>query len=654
MLRNLLVYLIPLCCFALLTNIIFAQQPSLAIGDSAGKRLEILEAKRYNYQKIDSTGDFVSLAGSVRIRQGNTLFYADSAVLDQKQNIFEAFGNIHINDEDSVHTYSQYLKYYGKEKDAILKERVKLTDGKGVLTTNELHYNTITKIGTYVNGGKVVTGTTVLNSTEGIYYGETKDIYFKKKVVMVDPEFKVLTDTLLFNTFTEIARFTVPTTIINKQRTIKTSEGYYDMKNKKAVFGKRPFIDDKDYTLTATDIAMDEASGFGDALGNAVYRSKDTSNPFTIVANRLQSNSKSSALLATQKPIMIIKQGADSIYLSADTLYSAKLTDLRKTRNVPVIMQAPDTSQVILDSTMPVSNTTDIFANGRNKAAPDSSQQPTNDSLSVARGKKGFDIESKEAPSKGVATPAARGKGKPAAREKNNIATVKPLGNANNGTAATQDSTIAKSSPITTRRVTSSDTTESSGADSSNNRFVEAYFNVKIFSDSMQAVGDSMFYSFEDSAFRLFKSPAVWAQENQITGDTIYLFISDRKPKRLYVFENALAINKVDEFYNQIKGNTINGYFINGNIDNIRARGSAENIYYAADEQGNYIGVNRSTSDIIDMYFLNRKPKKVVFRNNLQGTTSPMRQVDHSTMRLRGFKWLENRRPRSKSDLFGS
>ena len=180
MFKILLRFLSALCIF--LSAVCFtaiAQVPGagVSVGDTTGKKLEILEAKRYNFQKIDSSGDFLSLAGNVRIRQGLTLFYCDSAVLDQKQNIIEAFGNIHINDEDSVHTYSQYLKYYGKEKDAILKNKVKLTDGKGVLTTNELHYNTFTKIGTYINGGKVVTGSTVLTSQEGIYYGETRQQY---------------------------------------------------------------------------------------------------------------------------------------------------------------------------------------------------------------------------------------------------------------------------------------------------------------------------------------------------------------------------------------------------------------------------------------------------------------------------------------------
>ena len=187
----------------------------------------------------------------------------------------------------------------------------------------------------------------------------------------------------------------------------------------------------------------------------------------------------------------------------------------------------------------------------------------------------------------------------------------------------------------------------------STNRFFEAYYHVRIYSDSLQAVGDSMFYSGEDSAFRLFKQPIVWSRESQVTGDTIYLFTQNKKPSRLYVFENALSIDKVGPaYYNQVKGRTINGYFKNGNMDYIRAKGNAESIYYAQDEGNKYIGVNKATSDIIDMYFEEKKPQKVVFRSNLQGTTYPMRQVNHDELRLRGFKWLDNLRPKSKYDLF--
>ncbi|HLL44332.1 MAG TPA: OstA-like protein, partial [Segetibacter sp.] len=514
-----------------------------ATDTSKVKRLEIIKADRETFKKIEGKGDFVSLVGNVKLKQDQTYFFCDSAVLNQTANIIEAFGNIHINDADSVHTYSQYLKYVGKEKTAYLRKNVKLTDSKAVLTTDELEYNTATKTGTYLKGGKVVDSTTVLTSTEGYYYGETRDIYFKKKVFLNDPQYKITTDTLLYNTFTQLARFTVPTKIISEERVVNTSEGYYDMKNKKAFFGKRPVVDDKDYTLTADDMAYDDSTGYGEAQGSVVYNSKDTANAYTILANNVKSNKSTGSVLATQKPLMIIKQDRDSIYIAADTLYSSKLTELEKYRKVP--------------------NISDTLY-------PDKT-------------------------------------------------------NATNAT------------------------------DSNSNRFFEAYFNVRIFSDSLQATGDSLFYSFRDSAFRLFKNPVVWAQDNQILGDTIYLYTENKKPKRFFVFENALAINRAEkELYNQVKGNTINGVFKNGNIDFFMAKGSAENIYYTADEQGGFIGVNRSTSDVIDVTFKERKPYKVVFRNNLQGTLSPIKQVNNADLRVKGFKWYDEKRPKTKFELLGS
>ncbi len=49
---------------------------------------------------------------------------------------------------------------------------------------------------------------------------------------------------------------------------------------------------------------------------------------------------KQSSFLATQKPIMVIKQDKDSIYMAADTFFSARLSNLRKYRNVPVILDS--------------------------------------------------------------------------------------------------------------------------------------------------------------------------------------------------------------------------------------------------------------------------------------------------------------------------
>ena len=56
------------------------------------------------------------------------------------------------------------------------------------------------------------------------------------------------------------------------------------------------------------------------------------------------------------------------------------------------------------------------------------------------------------------------------------------------------------------------------------NRYFEAFRHVKIFTDSVQAVSDSLFYTFKDSTFHLYYDPVVWTRKTQLTGDTIYLY----------------------------------------------------------------------------------------------------------------------------------
>ncbi|MDE3252907.1 MAG: hypothetical protein KGO92_08870 [Bacteroidota bacterium] len=534
-----------LFCAPLLLN---AQRPAPDTAKAEGKLLEIISAERLNVITVDSLHKYFSLAGKAHVKQEKTDFYADSMVLNEIDNSLEAFGNIHINDADSVHTYSQYLKYLGKEKKAFLKKKVKLTDGKGELTTDELEYDVTTKVGTYLKGGKLVNKKSVLTSKEGYYYGDTRDVYFKQKVVLIDPEYKVVTDTLQYNINTEIATFTSPTIIYSDsgRRTIKTRQGYFDMKNKKGILNKRSVVEDSTYTFTADDMAVDDSTKLGEFRGNAVYRGKDTAQGFDMIANNIKTDRKKDIMLATEQPILIIKQGKDSIFVSADTFYTARLTDLEKVRKVPVVRL---------------------------------------------------------------------------------------------------DSSIKKIQPV--------DST--SNTDSSRNKYFEAYYHVRIFSDSLQTVCDSMFYSLSDSVFRLFKKPVVWAKENQITGDTIYLFVKDKKPERLLVYENAMAINKVDstlqDFYNQVKGTTLNAWFEDGKIHSMRVKGNAENIYYGQDEKNRFIGVNKSSSDIINVLFDKGKPSRISFLSHFDGILYPMHQVDHNTLRLRGFNWLNAIRPKSKFDI---
>lgn len=490
----------------------------------------IIKSDNLYWKRLDATTELQILSGNVRLRQGNTLFSCDSCVINNTANIFEAFGKVHIN-EDTTNVYSDYLRYYTNTRMAYLRGNVRLSDGHATLNTPDLEYDVTNKIGTYKNGGRLVNKKSVLTSREGTYYTDLRDIYFKHNVELKDPAYFLKADSLLYNTENQIARFIAETYIKDSSnRVIRTREGYYDVANSHAEFFSRTIVEDGSMIASADQMASDDKTGIIQMEGRAVVN--DTARGQTILADRIFVDKKNDRFLATVKPLMIIKQDNDSIYITADTLFSARLTELYK-----------------------------------------------NDSAMLAM------LNLKE-----------------------------------------KDST---------------------------NRYFEGYRNVRVFSDSMQSVSDSLFYSFKDSTFHLFYDPVVWSKKSQITGDTIYLYTKNKKADRVRVLENSFIAEEVDPgIYHQIKSSFIFGFFKEGTLDSVRATGQAESVYFLQDDDSAYTSVNQTSSDLIDVYFEKGELFKVVFRSSLKGTLYPITQKHPSEMRLPGFRWLHDRRPKTKYEMF--
>jgi hypothetical protein len=151
----------------------------------------------------------------------------------------------------------------------------------------------------------------------------------------------------------------------------------------------------------------------------------------------------------------------------------------------------------------------------------------------------------------------------------------------------------------------------------------------------------------------LYQNPVVWSNGSQVTGDTILLYTKNRKAERFKVFENSFLVSaSQDGVYNQVKSTRMDGFFKEGVIDSVRAKGYAESIYFLQDDDSAYSGINQTQSDVMDVYFIAGDLSKVVFRSSVKGTLWPIKQKQPSEMRLKNFQWLEARRPKSKYELF--
>lgn len=623
-----------LCCLLFCVSVLSAQQKTLPPRPSQSsdtvRVVEILKTNRFDFRTIDSATQLQILVGDVHIRQGRTLFWADSVVYNEKTNFMQAYGSVHINDADSVNIYSQYMQYDGTKKLATFRDKVKLSDGNSTLYTDEMDYDMNGKVGTYRNGGRIESKQTTLYSKEGFYYADIKDIYFVGNVKMSDPEVALASDSLLYNTSSQVATFIAPTTIKSGQSIINTREGYYDLKLKKAKFGKRSIMRDSTTYMISDDFAFDDKTGYGEATGNVQY--KDTAQGALLFANRVFFNKEKKNFLATEKPVMVVVQNKDSVYIAADTIYSGLMRDLAGMKNGYI--SAFDTlkgKQIIrVDSIL--KNDSSTLIKDSSLVIADSIAVKTKDTIAAVV-EKPIVVTQKDS----ISNQPPPLKVKPVLVL--NDSTKLPTADSN-AVAVIDSSAIKKIRPK---------------EETDTLRFITAFRHVRIFNDSLQAVADSLFYSGVDSVFQLFHNPVAWSKGSQVSGDTIFIFTENKKPKRLYVFENGLLVQSVKEsasFFNQIKGRTINGYFIDGELDFVKAKGTAESIYYAQDDDSAFVGMNRTTADMIDMYFKDRSPQKVKFTSSVKGTTFPIRQLPEEQKKLQNFQWLEEKRPKNKLELF--
>lgn len=638
-----------------------AQNKPMSKADSSAykasvKTIHIIRTKRLQSQQLPDSVVYQSFAGDVILKQSNTLFYADSAVLNPKTNIAEGFGHVFIDDKSNkTKINADYLRYNGNDRKAYLNGNVKLKDPTSTLTTPDLDYDMAAHTGIYTKGGTLVNGTSVLKSQGGVYYGQTHDATFTGKVHLKDPQYIIDTDTLLYNSDSKIATFTVPTVInIGSSRKVLTSDGYYDLVKKSAYFGKRPTLMDSASTLIADQVAMEDSTGYGEASGRVVY--KDTVQHMALLSNHMWTNRNEGTFRAAENPVAILQQekGADSLYIAADTLYSGRLSTLRQMGNdnqysldkYYMTERKVDTSGIIRPKI-------EVRESVVRMTLPQNGNKIVVDSMPAAVGTE--KIVTRHLVEHRLSTDSIH------AKDDSVLVVDYPRFVPNpanpSGSVPLKKGSITdnvnkkKNAPVQKATAKNKD-------DNDKDRYLRGHYHVRIYSDSMQAVGDSLFYSLEDSTFRLFKNPVVWTNGNQLVGDTIFLFTENRKPKRMFVFENAVAVNRVDtvtehNFFNQVRGRSINAMFSNGDIDSIRAKGSAESVYYILDALNKYIGVDKSSSDILDLYFENKKPVRIKKINNVTGQVTPIQQVsDFSEMEIRGFRLYDYRRPKTKYELF--
>ncbi len=184
-------------------------------------------------------------------------------------------------------------------------------------------------------------------------------------------------------------------------------------------------------------------------------------------------------------------------------------------------------------------------------------------------------------------------------------------------------------------------------------KYMRAYYHVRVYREDAQAVCDSLFYDGKDSVMHLFVDPVCWSDTNQVSADSIRMYIKNEKLDHIFGIGAAMMIQQSDDtLFNQMAGKQMTAFIREDEIKEVEVKGNALTIYYPKEEGGDYVGMNTTQSSTINIYFVEQKIDHVRFTTETNGTIYPLDQIPEGADRLDGFFWADNERPRKPGDVF--
>ncbi len=534
------------------------------------------------------SGQINKFIDSAVFYQGTDTLYCDSLYQNITNNTIEAFSHVRVVQAGGTQASSDYLKYVSAQKMAYMRGNVSLTDGKNILICENMSYNLGTKFGVYDNSGTLKADSTTVTSYRGEYNVKSKEARFTGHVTVTDPHYYTESEDMGYNTDSKLTRFYA-------KSVVRGDGGKTQITTSGGSYDSHAGLA---YFYTHSTIWYDGQYIEGDTLyfnkasgygyGYGNVIAWDTAHQSTLYCGKVVYNQRKRVLLATVKPVLMQIKGTDTFFMRADTFYSAPELKIKK------------------DSSL--------------KMATALRQQMEAAMNVVARADTHF---------------------------------VAPDGAANATTDKKKKKEKKRNNGISAPNLVLSDTTL---ADTTAPLYFTGYHHVRIFSDSMQAVCDSISYSQSDSMIRMMYSPVAWARSSQITGDTILMQLDSNRIKSIYVPNNTFIVSLAGpekaQLYDQVQGKMLKGSFKNNAIENMLVYPDAEAIYYSKDDNNAFIGVVQAKSDKIHIVFGDQKIKKIRLQTDTHQVLTPLDKADLPNTRLSRFKWLNERRPKTKEELF--
>ena len=300
----------------------YAQQPKKIQYES--------ERSIMNEQKYPGAFILSKVNNQVHFTHEGIQVWADQAILYREDNFFKAYGNVRMEQGDTISMTSQYAEYNGTTQFAFASGNVHMRNPKTSLETDTLFFDRLKQQAYYRSGGTIRDSSSVLKSRIGRYFLEDDKYLFASKVVITNPDYILTSNQLDFYSGTGNAFFYGPTTIKSDNSTIYAERGYYDTRGDTGYFVQNSRIDYKNRILEGDSLYFNRNTNFASATNN--IKVTDTINKSIIRGHYAEVFRDRDSVFITKKAVAVALQEKDSIYIHSDTLMVTGKPDHRVIR----------------------------------------------------------------------------------------------------------------------------------------------------------------------------------------------------------------------------------------------------------------------------------------------------------------------------------
>ena len=277
--------------------------------------------------------EFQMVTGNVMFRKGGMYMYCDSANFYEGSGSLEAFGNVKMEQGDTLFVYANELDYDGVAEFATFygegSTPVRLINKDVTLETYIFYYDVANNLGYYENNGTITDVENRLSSGYGEYSPDTKEAEFRNNVVLQDlnkKDFRMSTDLLRYNTDTHIANIVSPTVIETDSGTVYSSNGWYDTESEVSeLYDRSLVVSNGGSTLTGDTIFYDHVAAFGEAWGKMVLT--DSVRQSMLEGDYGCYYQEQDSSFATGHARILEYSRGDTLYMHGDTIRTFLLED---------------------------------------------------------------------------------------------------------------------------------------------------------------------------------------------------------------------------------------------------------------------------------------------------------------------------------------